>query len=367
MVTATTTTTVKDLREATAIWELALLDLGVTGLTYDNENVYFEGMHVSARRSTGALIEGLDEGEYVTIPGRTLSSTLSILSNDDTRELKLKYSPKTSRVHLVGKDFKAQIQTSEGTSWERSKLPKGAKRIKVARAKFIDALEFGQQVVAKEMSMPVLSGVHCSMNGNGRLVLKATNGSTYAGIVWAPAEGDECEFITPPTDLLIAARLLSGDVLTIGFDGKRVHLSDDTTDVVLTTLATGGRSGDFPDLGRLPRNQPHKITLKRELVGLMQRAAAVYDTDRLIRFHIEKGVLRASVKGQERGAFIIEERVKVPDGDITFDGILLGAAVHLGRKVTMHYGNENEIVLMSGDAGRYFWLAPVLVSGRLEK
>jgi hypothetical protein len=165
------------------------------------------------------------------------------------------------------------------------------------------------------------------------------------------------DVILQPADVLVALNALTAQEIGMETDGRRVRLFDKTCEVILSRM-----HGEFPDLGKLPRTQPHKVTVPRNAITTIQRAANAFDNARLATLEATDGRLRMYTRGQERGAFELGLGRHVADFSLTFDATLLGAAASLGRKVNFAYEDGVTIVLMTGDTGKYFWLSPIRVS-----
>lgn len=349
---------VEELQAATKIWDLAVLDTGARGLTFSGDATYFEGLHCSARHTLEEPVIA-DLKEPLVIVGRTLAVSLSLLNPESKVTMK---RVRGNKINISSGSRKAEVATISSSPYHprvTDKDRKAAPHITLDRIGMIDAATFCMDVTAKDMSKPVLTGVQVAYTRKGKAIVRATNGSSRAAVTWATAKGDKMEFVVTPADLVVALGCMTDDRVDLYYTGNVIVIQDETTYVELATLS--GKE-QFPDLASLPTKFKRSVTIPSSFVTLIKRASDTFDTDRLCSFRLREGTVSVLTRGAERGAFqaVAAKKMKGKDIEITFDAQLLSIATHLGTHVKISFNRSDQIVLMTGDPGRYYWLSPIL-------
>jgi hypothetical protein len=345
---------VRELAQLVSLWSLASLDTGSKTLTFSEDDgkeltVSFEGLHCAAESVAPGTKIGLTEP--VAVAGDKLTSALAIFDQEEEAKLTLSRGQLVLAVAKSTMAFNIQKSRRYQAKSITPTCSAGCTRDGIR-----PLIAFLDQVAAKRMHSPVLTGVNISVV-KGKLVLQATDGIGRAAIVpYVPTtiskNEDKPHVTAPVADLLTAISLMDPE-FSIQFNSSHIVLHDTRTRVVLSAL-----SGQYPGLGTLPRTFKYTVKVPASAIAAAERAAAILDANRVVRFRVREGTSGFIVADKEVGTFVTTmDTQAVPDIELNFDAEFLGVAKQLASELTIHYTDPRSIVLIDAPDTPYkYWM-----------
>lgn len=348
---------VSELKQLLSLVELSSTDRGAAVMGIDDKAIYIDGWHSSGeyRLKESLLTSG------VGVQTELLQATLQLFDDPDEE---VKIAKKGKRLSIKSKTKASTLGITPPPMRPDTKPPKSNEYFTVERAALAASVTVAGAGTSKNIARPLLAGIHIHTRGD-KIVMEATDGMGRASLAFFSVEeardGFETLDATVPEADLRAGLAVIGEVerIEIALTDNRLYMKAGRT-----RLSFGLLEGDYPDiLGKLPKKFENKVTLPLDALTAVSRAAAIFDTNRIVRIRLlPKGRITVRADGQEKGAFeaVVKNRHEVNgEFEIAFDADLLLQAEVLGPEIVLHFKDAKSITLLSSDKGMY-WLSPLL-------